>query len=84
MIPMNVIAPTGLVLPTELLASPFFQFLASFVAINTIMFAALAIAKMIPKVYFSDFVSRRGRRKETRSIHPEGGLGFEGAPRSGG
>ena len=75
MIPINVIAPTGLLLPAELLASPFFQFLSAFVAINTIMFAALAIAHMLPKVYFSDFVARRGRRKETRSIRPDDGQG---------
>lgn len=73
MIPTNAIAPTSILLPAELLASPFFQFLGSFVAINTIMFAALAIAQMLPKVYFSDFVNRRDRRKETRSIHPDDG-----------
>jgi len=72
---MNVIAPTGLLLPAELLVSPFFQFLSAFVAINTIMFAALAIAHMLPKVYFSDFVTSRGRRKETRSIHPDDSQG---------
>ena len=70
---MNVIAPTGLLLPAELLVTPFFQFLSAFVAINTIMFAALAIAQMLPKVYFSDLVTSRGRRKETRSIHPDDG-----------
>jgi hypothetical protein len=75
MIPMNTIAPTGLVVPAELLTTPFFQFLSAFVAINTIMFAALAIAQMLPKVYFSDFVTSRGRRKETRSIHPDDGVG---------
>ena len=75
MIPMNVLAPTGLLLPAELLTTPFFQFLSAFVAINTIMFAALAIAHMIPKVYLSDFFARRGRRKETRSVHPDDGLG---------
>ena len=75
MIPINVIAPTGLLLPAELLVTPFFQFLSAFVAINTIMFAALAIAHMLPKVYFSDLVARRGRRKETRSIHPDDGQG---------
>jgi len=74
-IPVNTIAPTGLLLPAELLATPFFQFLSAFVAINTIMFAALAIAHMFPKVYFSDLLVRRGRRKETRSIHPDDGLG---------
>ena len=72
---MNVIAPTGLLLPAELLVTPFFQFLSAFVANNTIMFAALAIAHMLPKVHFSDFVTSRGRRKETRSIHPDDGQG---------
>ncbi|MFH8248981.1 hypothetical protein ACH3VR_01275 [Microbacterium sp. B2969] len=65
-----VTVPTGLVFPQELLTTPAFQFLAAFVAINTIMYATLAIAKMLPKVYLSDIISRRDRRKETRSIHP--------------
>ncbi|WP_249353939.1 hypothetical protein [Microbacterium sp. 2FI] len=71
MITMTGAVPTGLLLPVELLATPAFQFLAAFVAINTIMYAALAIAQMLPKVYLSDLVNRRGRRKETRSIHPD-------------
>jgi hypothetical protein len=75
-ISMKMIALTGRLLPAEILTTPFFQFLSSFVAINTVMFAALAIAQMLPKVYFSDFVSRRGRRKETRSIHPDDGAGL--------
>ena len=75
MSPMNVISPTGLLLPAELLTTPFFQFLSAFVAINTIMFAALAIAQMLPKMYLSDLVTSRGRRKETRSIHPDDGQG---------
>ena len=35
------------------------------------MYVALAMAKMLPKVYVSDWVDRRGRRSETRSIHPD-------------
>jgi hypothetical protein len=71
MITMIVPVPMGLVLPEEFLSTPVFQFIAAFVALNTIMYAALAIAKMLPKVYFSDWVTRRGRRQEIRSIHPD-------------
>lgn len=46
------------------------EFLAAFIALNTIMYVALAVAKMLPKVHLSDWVHRRGRRSETRSIHP--------------
>jgi hypothetical protein len=40
------------------------------------MYVALAIAKMLPKVYLSDWASRRGRRSETRSIHPDDRAGL--------
>lgn len=63
--------PLGVLLPEEFLSTGFFQFLAAFVALNTLMYVALAVAKMLPKVYLSDWVHRRGRRSETRSIHPE-------------
>ena len=72
MITMIVPVPMGLVLPEEFLSTPAFQFIAAFVTLNTIMYAGLAIAKMLPKFYFSDWVTRRGRRREVRSIHPDG------------
>ena len=72
MITMIVTVPMGLVLPEEFLSTPAFQFIAAFVTLNTIMYAGLAIAKMLPKVYFSDWVTKRDRRQETRSIHPDG------------
>jgi hypothetical protein len=62
--------PAGVVLPAEFLSSPYFQFLAAFVAINTIMYVALAVASMLPKVHLSNRMRRRGRR-ENRSIHPQ-------------
>ena len=62
--------PHGVLIPEAFLGSAFFQFLAAFVALNTLMYVALAVAKMLPKVYVSDWVNRRGRRSETRSIHP--------------
>lgn len=69
-----LMTPMGVVLPEEFLSTPAFQFLAAFVAINTIMYVALAIAKMLPKVYLSDWAPRSGRRRETRSIHPDDSL----------
>jgi hypothetical protein len=61
----------GLALPEAILHSDVFSVLAAFVAINTVMYVALAVAKMLPKIYLSDFVDRRNRRRETRSIYPD-------------
>lgn len=63
--------PLGILLPWTTLESHTFAVLAAFVAINTVMYSALAIAKMLPKVYVSDWVSRGQRRSQTRSIHPD-------------
>lgn len=46
--------------------------LAAFVAVNTIMYVVLAVAKVLPKVYVQGWLPRRYRRTETRSIHPDG------------
>jgi len=73
---ISMLVPMGLLMPVEYLNSGAFQFLAAFVALNTIMYVALAIAKMLPKVYLSDWASRRGRRSETRSIHPDDRAGL--------
>jgi hypothetical protein len=59
-------------LPASTLHSAFFGALAAFVAMNTVMYVALAVAKMLPKVYPTDWVRRPNQRAETRSIHPEG------------
>ena len=45
--------------------------LAAFVAINTIVYVTLAVAKILPKVYLRDHLSARNRRSETRSIDPD-------------
>ncbi|QYJ05089.1 hypothetical protein KUV85_05225 [Nocardioides panacisoli] len=62
----------GLLLPSSVVQSGWFAALAAFVAINTLMYTGLAIAKMLPKVYITDYDPRRRRRAETRSIHPDG------------
>jgi len=64
--------PTGILLPETLLHSNFFAVLTLFVAINTLIYVALAVAKILPKIYMSDWIQRRRTRSETRSIYPEG------------
>jgi hypothetical protein len=44
---MTVLA--GILLPVEVLTSGWFQALAAFVAINTLVYAALSLAKLIPR-----------------------------------
>jgi hypothetical protein len=67
----SVVAGRGLLLDSSLLQSPVLAVLNAFVVINTVMFLALAILKLMPKVYVSDWVTSRNRRAETRGIHPD-------------
>jgi hypothetical protein len=57
--------------PATVLQSPLFAVLAAFVAINTVMYGALALGKLLPKLYLSDWVHARDQRSETRSIYPD-------------
>jgi hypothetical protein len=70
-VPRSMLVRLGVLIPEHFLESGVFQFLSASVALNTIMYVALAIAKMLPKLYLSDWVRRRGRRTEARSIHPD-------------
>lgn len=63
--------PLGILLPEEILHSDWFAILATFVAINTLMYGALAVAKILPKVHPGDWIRTRNQRSETRSIHPD-------------
>lgn len=65
--------PDGNILPESTLHSETFAVLAAFVAINTVMYGALAVAKMLPKVFVADWFADRHRRGESRSIHPHSG-----------
>ena len=60
------------VLPQSIMHSPWFAELSMFVAINTVLYLTLAIIKLLPKAYLSDWVEQRNRRAESRSIYPEG------------
>lgn len=62
--------PTGMLFPESVLQSPFISVLAAFVAVNTVIYATLAIAKLLPSVHLGELFSSRRRRSETRSIFP--------------
>jgi hypothetical protein len=71
-----IVLQTGLVLGGLLFEQSFlmtnaFSTLAAFVAINTVMYAAMALAKILPKIYVADWFTHRNRRSETRSIYPD-------------
>src|ERR1044072_5904128 len=53
----------GVLLPESFLRSPFFAVLATFVAINTVMYLSLAIAKILPKVYVTDYLRGANRHR---------------------
>lgn len=74
MTPTVITAPAGILLPASVIHSQVFAVLAAFVAINTIVYATLAVARILPKVYLSDWVRGRNRRAETRSIYPDAPL----------
>lgn len=58
-------------LPESMLHSQWFAVLATLVALNTIGYVALAVAKLLPAVHPGDWWHRRERRSEDRSIHPD-------------
>jgi hypothetical protein len=66
-----MIIPLGALLPSSLLGTPFFSVLSTLVALNTLGFVTLAVAKMLPKIHLTEIFGRRGRRQETRSIYPD-------------
>ena len=65
------VVPMGVLLPDHILRNELVAVLAAFVAINTIVYVTLAVAKILPKVYVRDWLSTRNRRAETRSIDPD-------------
>ena len=68
---MPTVNPMGVLLPESLLRTELFGVLAAFVAINTIVYVTLAVAKTLPKLYLRDWIASRNRRGETRSINPD-------------
>ena len=62
----------GVLAPESLVHTRAFAVLAGFVAVNTVMYVALSLAKALPRVHPRDCVPRRYARGETRSIYPDG------------
>ena len=71
----STVLPMGILLPESIMRSELIAVLAAFVAINTIVYVTLAVAKILPKVYLRDWLAARNRRAETRSIHPDAPVG---------
>ena len=59
------------VLPQSFMHDPWFAALSMFVAVNTVLYLTLAIIKLLPKAYLSDWVDQRNRRSESRGIYPD-------------
>ena len=68
----ELVAPWGILLPGGTLHETWFLVLAGFVAVNTVVYVTLSVAKALPRVYLADWVPRRHFRRETRSIWPDG------------
>lgn len=62
---------SGILLPAEVLSSEWFSVLATFVAINTVVYLVLGVIKILPKVRLRPQHNGASRRSETRSIHPD-------------
>jgi hypothetical protein len=60
----------GLLFPQSLQHSTFYIVLATIVALNTVIYVSLAVAKVLPKWFRPSWVRRRRVRSETRSIYP--------------
>ncbi len=69
---MTPLQAHGILFDESVLHSELFAVLSAFVAINTVMYCALTVAKVLPKIYVADWITSRNRRTETRSIHPDG------------
>nr|WP_314842004.1 hypothetical protein [uncultured Microbacterium sp.] len=61
----------GILLPSEWLQTEWFSVLATFVAVNTLIYLVLGLIKVIPLIRWGRNHNGASRRSETRSIHPD-------------
>ena len=73
MIVFTAVLPTGVVLPESVLHADSFKIVATFVALNTVMYATLAVVKMLPRPRTPSWLEGRNRRTQDRSILAEQG-----------
>lgn len=62
----------GILLPESFLQSNFFIILATLVALNTVIYAALSVVHVLPKWFRMSWLRRHRKRGVTRSIYPDG------------
>jgi hypothetical protein len=62
----------GVLLPESFMLSRFFVILATLVALNTVIYAALSVVHLVPKWFNQSWLRGRKTRKATRSIYPDG------------
>lgn len=62
---------SGLLLPESFMHSRFFIILATLVALNTVIYAALSLVHVIPKWFRSSWLRGHRPRAVTRSIYPD-------------
>lgn len=70
------------VLPASWLSSTWYATLTAFVAVNTLVYVVLSVSKVLPRLHPTTWLRRAGaatRRRESRSIYPEG-VRPEGGP----
>jgi len=60
----------GILFPQALLESRFFLILATIVALNTVVYAGLALSKIVPRLIRASMFRRAKRRAINRSIYP--------------
>ncbi len=78
---MTAAAEVGGLLPGSVMHSTPARVLAAFVTINTVMYCALAVAKMLPRLHPTTWFPGSNRRSQERSIHPAGRHPDVGGPR---
>ena len=57
--------------PEAVLHSEAYLVLLTFVSVNTVGYAALSVAKLLPPIQPTQWFTSRNRRAETRSIYPD-------------
>jgi hypothetical protein len=63
---------TGALLPPSVMDSSPVRVLAAFVTVNTVMYCALAVAKILPRLHPTTWFPNDNRRSAERSIYPSG------------
>ncbi|GAA2723462.1 hypothetical protein [Cellulomonas aerilata] len=64
------VVDTGALLPATVMHAGAVRVLQAFVTINTVMYCALAVAKILPRLHPSTWLRKPRHRAEERGIHP--------------